>query len=78
MQTDVHSHYGGWVPVGTIRKGVDQRTVETLTNKEWKRVVKKVEKSHVVTSGVQMFDGTQRKAWKLSMHAPYNPNGIMI
>ena len=78
MQTDVHSHYGGWVPVTTIRKGVNQRMVGTLTNKEWKRVMKKAGKSHVVTSGVQMFDGTQKTAWKLSMHAPYNPNGIMI
>jgi len=65
-----------WIPIMSIKAqlnggGVSEGKVDRLRakEKEWKRIVKEVDRDADVVRSCQMIDGVQKDCWKLSDHA---------
>jgi len=63
-----------WIPIMSIKAqlnggGVSEGKMDRAKEKEWKRIVKEVDRDADVVRSCQMIDGVQKDCWKLSDHA---------
>lgn len=55
-----------WIPIMTIRAQMNGGEEDKGREREWKRIVRDVDRDANVTRSVQMVDGVQRDCWKVS------------
>lgn len=58
-----YEHQGGFVPVTVVRDAVDEE-FGTLTDSEWYKVVRKIERNRAV-AGAQMVAGVPSECWRI-------------